>query len=151
MSWKPDITVAAVVARGPQFLIVEEQIQGQRVFNQPAGHVEANESFAQAVVRETLEETAWQFTPENVIGVYLWRKPGSMLDTLRVAFTGTLGDHDPARRLDRPVIASHWLSRDELSQLNGQLRSPLVLRCIDDFVAGKRLPLTALADLRSEL
>jgi 8-oxo-dGTP pyrophosphatase MutT (NUDIX family) len=148
MAWKPDITVAAIIARESQFLIVEEQIRGARVFNQPAGHVEAQETVLQAAVRETLEETGWAFTPEHIVGVYLWRNPGSHLDTLRVAYCGALGAHDATRPLDRPVIANHWLSREQLSGLNGQLRTPLVLRCIDDYLAGTRMPLSALADLR---
>jgi 8-oxo-dGTP pyrophosphatase MutT (NUDIX family) len=149
MAWKPDITVAAIITRGAQFLVVEELIQGQRVINQPAGHVEANESPHDAVIREVLEETTWQFLPQHIVGVYLWRKPGSTTDTLRIAYCGELGTHDPTRRLDQPVIANHWLSRTDLAAMNGRLRTPLVLRCIDDFLAGRRLPLDVLADLRA--
>jgi 8-oxo-dGTP pyrophosphatase MutT (NUDIX family) len=149
MSWKPDITVAAIIARGQQFLMVEELIQGKRVFNQPAGHVEPNETPHAAVIREALEETAWQFNPEHIVGVYLWRKPGTQRDTFRIAYCGELGAHDPARLLDHPVIANHWLDRAQLATLNGRLRTPLVLRCIDDFLAGRRLPLAAVADLRA--
>jgi 8-oxo-dGTP pyrophosphatase MutT (NUDIX family) len=148
MAWKPDITVAAIIARGQQFLVVEELINGQRVINQPAGHVEAGESPHAAVIREALEETTWQFIPQYIVGTYLWRKPGSTHDTFRIAYCGDLGTQDPDRRFDRPVIANHWLSRAELAAMNGRLRTPLVLRCIDDFLAGRRLPLAALADLR---
>jgi ADP-ribose pyrophosphatase YjhB (NUDIX family) len=150
MAWKPDITVAAIIARGQQFLMVEELIQGQQVINQPAGHVEINESPAAAVVREALEETAWQFIPRHVVGVYCWRKPGSLQDTLRIAYCGELGRHDPSRRYDQPVIANHWLSRTQLAAMHARLRTPLVLRCIDDYLGGRRLPLDLLVDLRAE-
>ena len=149
MGWKPDITVAAIITRGQQFLMVEELIQGRHVFNQPAGHVEPNETPHAAVIREALEETAWQFHPEYLVGVYLWRKPGTLRDTFRIAYCGGLGAHDAARPLDRPVIANHWLGRDQLTAMNGRLRTPLVLRCIDDYLAGRRLPLEAVADLRA--
>jgi 8-oxo-dGTP pyrophosphatase MutT (NUDIX family) len=148
MNWKPDITVSAVIVREGRFLIVEERIKGRHVFNQPAGHVEIDESPLTAVVRETLEETAWQFTPEHIVGVYVWRKPGSSLDTLRIVYCGQLGAHDPTRAYDHPIVATHWLSRDELCQRSAQLRTPLVLRCIDDFNSGQRLPLYTLSDLR---
>lgn len=145
MSWKPDITVAAIVADADRFLIVEEQIRGQRVFNQPAGHVEDGESLLAAVARETLEETAWQFEPEWLLGIYTWRSTTSARATLRFAFTGRVSAHDPSRRLDRPVIAAHWLRREQLLEPSRILRTPLVLRCIDDFLAGRRLPLSAIA------
>jgi phosphatase NudJ len=148
MSWKPAITVAAVIERDQRFLIVEEQIGGRRVLNQPAGHVEVNESPLAAVIRETREETAWQFLPQSLIGVYLWRKPNSDCDTLRIAFTGELGSHDPSQALDNPIVATHWLTRTELLERSAQLRTPMVLRCIDDYLAGQRAPLATLADLR---
>ncbi|MGH8252592.1 MAG: NUDIX hydrolase [Steroidobacteraceae bacterium] len=146
MSWKPDITVAAIVADTDRFLIVEEQIRGQRVFNQPAGHVEHGESLLAAVVRETLEETAWQFEPEWLVGIYIWRSPESARSTLRFAFTGRVGGHDPSRKLDRPIIAAHWLRREQLLEPTRILRTPVVLRCIDDFLAGRRLPLSTIND-----
>lgn len=145
MSWKPDITVAAIVADADRFLIVEEQIRGRRVFNQPAGHVEDGESLLAAVARETLEETAWHFEPEWLLGVYCSRSPTSSRSTLRFAFTGRVSAHDPARKLDRPIIATHWLRREQLLEPARTLRTPLVLHCIDDFLAGRRLPLSAIA------
>jgi 8-oxo-dGTP pyrophosphatase MutT (NUDIX family) len=144
MGWKPDITVAAIVADADRFLIVEEQIRGQRVFNQPAGHVEDGESLLDAVARETLEETAWHFEPEWLLGIYTWRSTTSARTTLRFAFTGRVSAHDPSRKLDRPVIAAHWLRREQLLEPSRILRTPLVLRCIDDFLAGRRLPLSAI-------
>ena len=143
MSWRPELTVAAVIEREQRFLIVEERISGARVFNQPAGHVETGEALLAAVIRETREETAWEFRPSAMIGMYLWRKPRSDVYTLRFAFTGELLNHDPTQSLDRPVIGTHWLSRDDLLVREPQLRTPLVLRCIDDFLAGRRLPLSA--------
>ena len=117
------------------------------VFNQPAGHLEDGETLLQAVVRETLEETAWRFTPEALLGVYLWRSPRRQT-TLRFAFTGAVSDHDPQRGLDPPVLAAHWLTRDELSSRSAQLRSELVLRSIDDYLSGRRF---ALATIGNEL
>ena len=146
MSWKPDITVAAIVASDGRFLIVEEQIRGQRVFNQPAGRVEAGESLLAAVARETLEETAWNFEPEWLLGVYPWRSTTRPSSSLRFAFTGRVHGHDRGRALDSPIIAAHWLSRDELLAPDRLLRTPLVLRCIDDYLAGQRLPLSAIND-----
>jgi 8-oxo-dGTP pyrophosphatase MutT (NUDIX family) len=148
MSWRPDITVAAVVERDHRFLIVEEHIDGHRVYNQPAGHVEPGESPLNAVIRETLEETAWQLTPTCLIGAYAWRKPGTTNDTLRIAFAGSVDKHDAARPLDHPVIATHWLTRSELLARASELRTALVLRCVDDYLAGQRLPLAAITDLR---
>ena len=148
MDWKPDITVAAVVARERRFLMVEERIGGRVVLNQPAGHVEDNESVIAAVIRETLEETSWQFVPEALVGVYCWRKPASQHDTLRFAITGQVANHNALAVLDQPVIATHWLTREDLLQRQEQLRTPLVLRCIDDFLAGQCSALTGIADLR---
>jgi 8-oxo-dGTP pyrophosphatase MutT (NUDIX family) len=144
MVWKPDVTVAALVERAGRFLIVEERIGGQLVLNQPAGHVEDGESLRAAVIRETLEESAWHFEPKALLGLYLWRSPRGR-STLRIAFTGSVSSHEAQRALDPPVLAAHWLSRSELEARRAQLRTPLVLRCIDDFLSGQRLPLSALA------
>jgi 8-oxo-dGTP pyrophosphatase MutT (NUDIX family) len=144
MAWKPDVTVAALVERAGRFLIVEERIGGRLVLNQPAGHVEDGESLRAAVIRETIEESAWHFEPEALLGLYLWRSPRGR-STLRIAFTGSVNAHESQRTLDPPVLAAHWLSRSELAARSAQLRTPLVLRCIDDFLSGQRLPLSALA------
>ena len=143
MVWKPDVTVAAVIERSGRFLLVEERIRGRLVLNQPAGHLEDGESLLEAVVRETLEETAWHFTPESLLGIYQWRSPRGH-STLRFAFTGSVQGHDAARPLDPPVVATHWFARTDIAQRAAQLRTPLVLRCIDDWLAGRRLPLDAL-------
>ena len=104
MVWKPDVTVAAVIERDGRFSLVEERIRGKLVFNQPAGHLEDGESLVEAVVRETLEETAWRFAPQSLLGLYLWRSPRGRT-TLRLAFTGPVSDFDAGRALDPPVIA----------------------------------------------
>ncbi|MGC4027952.1 MAG: NUDIX hydrolase [Steroidobacteraceae bacterium] len=147
MSWRPDLTVAAVVQRDGRFLIVEEHIRQQILFNQPAGHVEDRESVIDAVVRETFEETAWHFVPRHLLGLYLWRNDGSGDTTLRVAICGEVTTRDPNARLDRGIIDAHWLRREELVARQSRLRSPLVLRCIDDYLAGARHDLSALSHI----
>jgi 8-oxo-dGTP pyrophosphatase MutT (NUDIX family) len=144
MVWKPDVTVAAVVERDGRYLLVEERIRGRLVFNQPAGHLEDGETLIDAVAREALEETAWTFTPQWLLGVYQWRSPHGR-STLRFAFVGTVHEFDAARALDPPVVATHWLTRAEVIARTPALRTPLVLRCIDDYLRGVRLPLEALA------
>lgn len=146
MTLQPDVTVAAVIEREQRFLVVEERIESLIVFNQPAGRVERGESLLAAVSRETLEETAWQFTPVSLVGIYLWRNPRSGRETLRFTFTGTLGTHNPHQALDHPIIATHWLTHAELQARTEVLRSPVVLRCVDDYLAGQRLPLSTIAE-----
>jgi 8-oxo-dGTP pyrophosphatase MutT (NUDIX family) len=143
MVWKPDVTVAAVIERGAKFLLVEERIRGRLVLNQPAGHLEDGETLLSAVVRETAEETAWNFTPEALVGIYLWRSQRGHT-TLRFTFTGSVSDFDPKRALDPPVLATHWLTREELERRRSQLRTALVMRSIDDYLAGRRLSLQAI-------
>ena len=145
MVWKPDVTVAAIVEREGRFLMVEEHVGERLVINQPAGHLEANESFAEAVVRETLEETAWDFEPLTLSGIYLWQHPERKVSFLRVAFAGRLIEHHTERRLDRGIRRTLWLTRDELVQRTPQLRSPMVIKCIDDYLVGTRYPLSVLS------
>jgi ADP-ribose pyrophosphatase YjhB (NUDIX family) len=147
MARTPDITVAAVTETDGRFLVVEERINRRLVFNQPAGHVEWGETLLAAVVREVREETAWGFQPAALIGVYLWRNPTSDRSYMRFAFTGKVMDHDAAQPLDRGIVRTHWLSRDDLRQREPHLRSPLVLRCIEDYLGGIRLPLDRVAKL----
>jgi 8-oxo-dGTP pyrophosphatase MutT (NUDIX family) len=147
MIWRPDLTVAAIVQRDERFLIVEERIQDKLVLNQPAGHVEDGESILAAAVRETLEETAWHFVPRHLLGLYLWRNPDSGTSILRVAISGDVSGNEAQRRLDDGIVAAHWMPRSALLARPGRLRSPLVMRCIDDFLAGTRHSLDALNHL----
>jgi 8-oxo-dGTP pyrophosphatase MutT (NUDIX family) len=136
--WKPHVVVAAIAERAGRFLTIEETIRGEIVFNQPAGHLDPNETLIDAVKRECVEETAWRFEPRWLIGVYQWVTPEGR-QFLRFTFGGEVLDHDPARRLDDGIIAAHWLTPDELAAR--PLRSPVVLKCLDDFRAGVRHPL----------
>ena len=144
---KPDVTVAAVVERDGRFLLVEERIAGRLVLNQPAGHVEHGETLLAAVVREAREETAWGFDPQWLLGLYQWQHPHSGRTFLRFAFGGTVRDHDPRQPLDTEIVATHWLSVDELRQQRARLRTPLVMRCVEDHLAGTRAGLAAVATL----
>lgn len=146
MMFKPDVTVAAIVERDGSFLLVEERIHGRLVLNQPAGHLEDGESLLDAVVRETLEETAWRFTPRALLGTYLWRNRRGH-STLRFAFIGEVDAFDATRALDPPVIATHWLTRAQLQTHHAMPRSVLVERCMQDYLSGRRLPLEAIASL----
>ena len=145
--WQPDVTVATVVVRDGRLLMVEEMVRGERVINQPAGHLEDGETFLDAVVRETLEETAWSFEPRAVVGVYVWRPAHMNRTFLRVAFSGELAGHDAARPLDHGILRTRWLSRAELAEPRARLRSPLVLQCVDDYLAGARYPLSLISHL----
>lgn len=144
----PDITVAALAERQGRFLLVEERIARRLVFNQPAGHVERGETLLEAVVRETREETAWRFSGEAFLGAYLWRHPKTNRASLRFAFIGSVFDHDATQPLDHGILRTHWLTRGQLLERESRLRSPLVLRCIDDYQRGTRLPLEALSSLQ---
>lgn len=146
MVWKPHVTVAAVVERDGRFLLVEEHTERGLMFNQPAGHLEAGESIVAAAVRETLEETAWEFAPEHLIGVYRWRASGSEVTYLRFAISGRLGTHHADRALDTGIVRAVWLSPAEIRARIDRHRSPLVLRCTEDYLAGIRAPLDLLVD-----
>jgi 8-oxo-dGTP pyrophosphatase MutT (NUDIX family) len=150
MIWRPDLAAAAIVQRDDRFLVVEERIRGKLLFNQPAGHVDDGESIVDAVVRETLEETAWHFVPRSLLGIYLWRNPATAHTILRVAIIGDVTGHEPGRALDQPVVAAHWMERDSLLAQPGRLRSPLVMRCIDDYLSGHRHELSALNYLAAQ-
>lgn len=143
MVWKPHVTVSSVIEFQGKFLVVEEEIRGKRVFNNPAGHLEEGETLIEAVCRETLEETAYEFIPEAVTGIYLWRKAHNGKTFLRVNFSGTCGD-ETDQPLDDGIHRALWLSRDELAAEPNRLRSPMVLHCIDDYRAGIQYPLDVL-------
>ncbi len=144
MVWKPNVTVAAVIARAGKFLLVEEETaQGAR-FNQPAGHLEADETLLAAAVRETLEESAYHFTPSHLVGIYRWHAIESDTTYLRFAFTGDIAGHEADRALDAGILQAVWLTPDEIRTSKMRHRSPLVLRCMEDYLAGKRYPLDLL-------
>lgn len=141
MVWKPHVTVAAVLERDGKFLLVEEETDDGVRFNQPAGHLECREALTAAVIREALEETGYTFAPKYLIGIYNWRNEARDVTYLRFAFAGEITGHDPGRKLDHGIIAAHWLTPDEIRALETRHRSPLILRCIEDWQAGKHYPL----------
>lgn len=144
MIWKPNVTVAAVVLRDGKFLLVEEETDAGLAFNQPAGHLEQGEALVDAVIRETLEETAYHFRPTHLVGVYNWQHPTKDVTYLRFAFAGELRGYEPERPLDEGIVAARWLTLDEVRATQGRHRSPLILRCIEDLLAGRRYPLDLL-------
>jgi ADP-ribose pyrophosphatase YjhB (NUDIX family) len=147
MVWKPHVTVAAVIERDQRFLVVEEHTPDGLAFNQPAGHLEQGEDLIAAVKREVAEETAWQFEPESLTAIQLWRRDPQSPSFLRICFAGRCHSHDPAMRLDHGIVATHWLSREELERNRRRLRSPLVLQSVDAYLSGQRYPLSALKAL----
>lgn len=147
MIWKPHVTVAAVLERDGRFLMVRERVSGRVVLNQPAGHLEDDESLIEAVIRETREESGWQFEPDRITGIYRWRMPEKRLTYLRVTFAGQGVAHDPGHPLDDGIEGTEWLTAGELRRQADRLRSPLVLRSIDDYLAGAAYPLALLADI----
>lgn len=144
MVWKPNVTVAAVVQRDGKFLLVEEETESGLAFNQPAGHLEAGEALVDAVVREALEETAYHFKPTHLVGIYNWRHPTKDVTYLRFAFAGELRGWEAERQLDEGIVAARWLTLTEVKATQDRHRSPLILRCIEDLIAGKRYPLDLL-------
>ena len=145
--WKPSVTVAAIIEREGRFLLVEEETSDGIRFNQPAGHLDPGESLIDAVGREALEETAFDFTPQSLVGIYMSRyvssRTGEEVTYLRFAFAGLLGiRHD--RPLDEGILRAVWMTREELLACQEKHRSPLVMQCIDDYLLGKRSPLSLL-------
>lgn len=150
--WKPSVTVAAVIERNGHFLLVEEETAEGPRFNQPAGHLNANESLEDAVVRETLEETAYDFTPTTLIGVYLSRSQSKIhqVTYVRFAFAGVAGTcYD--RPLDAGILRAVWMTYDEIAACKDRHRSPMLMQCMDDFLAGKHAPLSLLYTHKSAL
>jgi 8-oxo-dGTP pyrophosphatase MutT (NUDIX family) len=146
MVWKPNVTVAAVIERQGEFLLVEEKSSGSvLLFNQPAGHLEKGESLLQAVVRETLEETAYHFKPTAITGIYQWRHPQKDITYLRFTFTGEITGHEPKRKLDHGIVRTAWLTPDAIRSEAARHRSPLVAQCLEDYLKGTRIPLELLS------
>ncbi len=145
--WKPNVTVAAVIERAGRFLLIEEEAQGELVLNQPAGHWEPGESLVEASVREVLEESACDFVPAALVGIYrAWAAPEEVI-YLRFAFCGDSGEQDASRALDEGIVRTLWLTPDEIRASAKRHRSPLVLRCVEDYLAGRRYPLDILTHL----
>ena len=139
--WKPNVTVAAVVEREGAFLLVEEQTGDGIRYNQPAGHLEAGESLVDAVIREALEESACDFTPEALLGIYQYQQTRSGTTYLRFAFTGSLSAPRPGRALDTGILRTLWMPVDEIHACRNRHRSPLLLQCVEDYLRGIRHPL----------
>jgi 8-oxo-dGTP pyrophosphatase MutT (NUDIX family) len=146
-TWKPSVTVAAIIEKDGKFLLIEEETSEGIRLNQPAGHLDPHESLEQAVVREALEETAYEFKPTGLVGMYMSRyrsaRTGEAVTYLRFAFCGEVG-----AKLDRPldagILRTMWLTREEIAECPERHRSPLLLTCIDEYLAGKRAPLDLL-------
>ena len=144
--WKPSVTVAAVIERDGRYLLIEEHTPEGLRLNNPAGHLDPGESPADAAARETLEETTHRFTPTALVGVYLSRfqRGDDEITYLRFAFCGRLGDAEPGRSLDHGIVRTVWMTPDEVRASVARHRSPLVLRCVEDHLAGRRFALDLL-------
>lgn len=142
--WKPSVTVAALVERDGRFLVVEEETSAGLRFNQPAGHMDEGESLVAACAREALEETGCHVTPQSLVGVYQWTVPAGDITYLRFAFDCRLDQVEIGRKLDDGIVAAHWVTLDELKATQERHRSPLVLQCVEDWLAGRRMPLAAI-------
>lgn len=147
MSLKPRITVAAVLERDGRFLMVEESIDGRLLLNQPAGHLEDHETVTAAVVREVREETAWEFEPRALVGIYRWRQDDSGSTFFRFCFTGELLRHHAGQALDPDIARTLWLTAGQFAETANRHRSPLVGRCLEDYLKGSRFPLETLTDI----
>ena len=150
--WQPDVTVATIVVRDGRLLCVEERSNNQLVINQPAGHLEPDESLLQAAVRETREETGWIVRPTHFIGAYQWKAPPRPDESdgrhyMRFAFAAETVEEIPDARLDEGIVRALWLTTEELQALTPRHRSPLVWRTVSDYLGGSRHPLSILGQL----
>lgn len=142
MIWKPNVTVASIVELNGKFLMVEEESPTGPVLNQPAGHLELSESMEDAVVRETLEETGYRFTPEAVVGCYLWHNGGNETTYYRTTYTGTVCDKVIATELDKGIIRALWMTYYEILANERRLRSPVIIESLNDYRLGAHYPLS---------
>lgn len=147
MNWSAHVVVACIVERAGRFLIVEERINGALLLNQPAGHWEQGETLIAGACRETLEETRWEVQPTALLGLYHHDPVNLDYGFLRVAFIAEAVRERPELPLDAGIARALWLTREEIAATQSRHRSPMVLRCVDDHLAGQRLPLTAIAHL----
>ncbi len=145
--WRPHVTVACIVADGERYLMVEEEVNGRLVYNQPAGHLDDGESLAAAALRETLEETGWTVELQHLIGVHQWRSTEHGEAVVRFSFAARALSHDPDRPLDTDIRRALWLTRAEIAALGERLRSPMILQSIDLWLGGQRLPLEVMSHL----
>ncbi len=145
--FKPNTTVAAIIEQNGKFLLVEEITDRGNRFNQPAGHLEDGETLIQAVIRETMEEAAYEFTPEALLGIYHWKHTHNDTTYLRFAFIGKVGKHYPMQELDTGIVKAVWMDIDEMRDKAGLMRSEQVLSCIEDYLAGKAYPLEVITNL----
>lgn len=144
--WKPNVTVAAVIEHDGRFMLVEEQTSTGLMLNTPAGHLDPGESPAEGCAREALEETAHRFTPTALLGVYMSRTGSASQDVtyMRFAFCGELGEREPGRALDHGIVRTLWMTPEEIRASVARHRSPLLLQCVEDYLAGQRHPLSLL-------
>ncbi|MDD2833961.1 MAG: NUDIX hydrolase [Methylotenera sp.] len=147
MQWMPHATVAAIVEENGKFLLVEEITDRGNRFNQPAGHLEDNETLIDAVIRETLEETAYHFEPTALLGVYHWKHTHNNSTYLRFAYIGNVSLHQPQLALDEGIIRTVWMSAQEMRDNAMLLRSPQVLTCVEDYLNGQNFPLSVITHL----
>lgn len=142
-----DLTVSTLVPQKDRYLTVEERSSGVVVVTQPGGHIEAHESPEEAAVRETLEETRCTVRIDSLLGVYLWIHPQTRQQFLRIVYLAELVGEDVSRELDDGIHAVHWYTLEDLERRRRELRSPVVVRCIEDYLAGRRKPPSLLARL----
>ena len=138
------VTVASIIEQHGKFLVVEEQTDDGVRINQPAGHLEPDESIVAGTIRETLEESAYHFVPQALVGVYRWRYRPNGIVYVRFALCGSVTAHEADRKLDDGILRALWMSADELRACRSTHRSPLVSRCVEDYLAGRRYPLDVL-------
>jgi ADP-ribose pyrophosphatase YjhB (NUDIX family) len=147
MSWVPHITVASIIEKDNKFLFVEEYVKNNIVLNQPAGHLEENETIEEGCIRETLEETAYEVKVDHLIGIYQERRKGALDMWLRFCFKCTIQKEFSDRKLDKNIIRKVWLTKEEILMPERKLRSEMVIKCINDFNDGKKYPKEIISSL----